>query len=48
MRDLFAAVTAATLVLVVASAATASRPLQDYLARANAAVADHQPAFSLP
>lgn len=43
MRDMFASAIAATLVLVVATAATASRPVQDYLERANTAVAAQSP-----
>lgn len=44
MRDMFASAVAAALVLVAATAATASRPVQDYLERASTAVAAQSPA----
>lgn len=43
MRDMFAAAVAAAMVLVAAGAATASRPVQDYLERASSAVAAQPP-----
>ena len=43
MRDVFASAIAAAAVLVAATAATASRPMQEYLERANTAVAAQSP-----